>query len=271
LGKGIKTMHTDSAATVQDQEVPTGKSFFRAAKVLICISDGTNSITGIAQRCEMDKPSVHRLLKVLKESGFVSQDPISHKYFLGKIIMLLTANPVPVHDYLISAASDEMNSLSEVTKETISLGTMMGLKYVGVHSIQSKYDLRVVEEFKRIGELNVGAAGKVLLSQLNDKELDNALNIFQYDRTADGKFPTKEILKQQVKQIREQGFGISSGEYVYGATCISAPIKNYHLPVALSIIGPEGRLNRHSKDYIDHLLISASRISRQINQSVSAE
>jgi DNA-binding IclR family transcriptional regulator len=53
------------------------QSVRRAAEILNCISNGMSSVTDIAERCNLSKSTVHRLLKALGESELVMQDPIN--------------------------------------------------------------------------------------------------------------------------------------------------------------------------------------------------
>jgi predicted transcriptional regulator len=63
------------------------QSIKRASAILNCISDGTNSVTDIATKCDLSKSTVHRLLKALCESELVMQDTLNHQYFLGYSII----------------------------------------------------------------------------------------------------------------------------------------------------------------------------------------
>jgi DNA-binding IclR family transcriptional regulator len=49
------------------------QSIRRAAEILNCISSGTNSVTDIANKCNLSKSTVHRLLKALAEPELLMQ------------------------------------------------------------------------------------------------------------------------------------------------------------------------------------------------------
>lgn len=253
-----------NASPNTDPRPPVVKSISRAGNILLCLSNGTSTVTDIAHQCQLSKSTVHRLLKALEESLIVSQDPINHRYYLGPLITRLSAEPQNTHEYLITCSLEEMKHLSDVSEETITLSTMTGIQYVHLNEIQSKHDLRVIEEGRRIRPLFMGATTKVLLSQLGDDELKIVMKNIQIGQTTANTVTDKDVLMAQVEEIRQQGYAVSRGEAVTGALCISVPIKDYVLPVALSIVGPESRLESRVTALIQEMLTSARRISSNI-------
>jgi len=242
------------------------KSISRAADILFCMSNGINTVTDIAKKCELSKSTVHRLLKALKESHLATQDPISQQYHLGPLITRLSSNPQTNHNYLITCAIEEMNGLWDIVEETVTLNIMIGTQYVRLHEIPSKHDLRVIESYDPVGSIYVGATAKVLLSQLNDEELKAAIKNIRVSSVTEHSVTDKKILIAQSKKIRQQGYAISYGERIAGALCISSPIKNYFWPAALSIIGPEIRLKPRVNELVREVTTRSSRITNNITE-----
>lgn len=246
------------------RKVSAVKSIDRAANVLCALSFGLNSVTDIANFCKLSKSTVHRLLKALTESNLVVQDPISREYYLGYLITRLISRPQVTHDYLITRANNEMNELARATDETIELGIMIGLRFASLQNIPSKNGLRVVEEeeSRRMGLIHPGAAGNMLLSQLDDNELKTALTTLQLEPVTQFTITDQEELEKRIKQIRRQGYAVSSNERIIGAMCIAAPLKNYVLPAVLCILGPTERMQPHTKEFIELVLASSAKISK---------
>jgi DNA-binding IclR family transcriptional regulator len=161
-------------------------------------------------------------------------------------------------------AIDEMKHLSAISEETVTLDILIGIQHFSLHEIPSKYDLRVTQESRMAGPSLAGASVKVLLSLLSDKQLKTALEKANVTNATDRTVTNKELLTAQVKEIRQQGYAISYGERIPGAMCISAPIKNYSLPVALSVVGPESRLQTRAKQVTEGLKASSNRISKNM-------
>ena len=104
--------------------------------------------------------------------------------------------------------------------------------------------------------LHTTALGKVLISELNLKELFGDTPLEQYTPKT---ITSLEELEQHLKVVREQGYAIDDEEYCPGLFCIAAPIRNYksEIVAALSISGPAFRLNFNKVMSIKEALQSA--------------
>ncbi|OGO00448.1 MAG: hypothetical protein A2Y90_05295 [Chloroflexi bacterium RBG_13_52_12] len=241
-------------------------SIAHATSILVCISNDNHALTDIARDCNLGKSTVHRILKLLEQSQFVVQDTINRRYYLGPLVTRLASNPITTHDYLIMYANEEMRNLSKISEETVALDIMVGIQYFSLYEIPSQHDLKVTQETRMTGNLQAGASVKALLSLYNDKQLKMALDSMNIARTTRRTVTSKELLTKQIKEIRQQGYAISCGERILGVMCISVPVKNYSLPVAMSVIGPESRLQSREKEVIKDMKASAARISSNISR-----
>ncbi|MGD9118378.1 MAG: IclR family transcriptional regulator [Dehalococcoidia bacterium] len=250
----------------KDQKSTSIRAVYRAVKILVCLSNNTNTLTEIANCCGLTKPTVYRLMKTLDELHLVTQDPVTRHYYLGPLINQIASNPQANHHYLITSALEEMKYLWDFSGETVELNIMVGVKYIRLHEIQSKFDLKVVQGPDPVGPIYVGATAKILLSQLNDEDLQIAMRNVDIRSVTEHSVTDKRELKNQIKQIRKQGYSISHGERISGALCISAPVSNYFWPVALSLIGPESRLQPTLEETLEKVKSSAHRISGNIKE-----
>jgi len=237
-------------------------SIAHAADVLTCLSNDVHTVTEIARRCGLGKSTVHRVLKLLKHPGLVVQDAASRHYYLGPLVTRLASNPITTHEYLIMCAGEEMDRLARLSKETVALDIMIGTHIFPLYEIPSQHNFRVTQESRASGPVNAGASGKALLSLLNEKQLRNALAGTRPVRVTDRTVTDPDLLTAQVRETACRGYAVSRGERIDGVMCISAPVKNYSLPVVLSIVGPESRLSQQAPQAIAQILISAERISR---------
>jgi IclR family acetate operon transcriptional repressor len=205
----------------------------------------------------------------MKELRWVVQDRTNHKYYLGPVAGELIANQDHAHRYLLAQALQEMGRLSSLSEETINLSVLVQLRSVLLHAIPSKQALTITEMDSGYGMLlAVGATAKVLLSQLDEAEIKEVLR--KVDLTeATGKIITdRDQLLAQLRGIKTKGYGISCGERIPGAICISAAIKNYSCPAALSVLGPEGRLRPRLEEIKEELLTGARRIANNIKNTL---
>jgi DNA-binding IclR family transcriptional regulator len=243
-------------------------TIFRAANILICLSNGVNTLTDIASQCQLSKSSVHRLLKSLQEPQLVISDSVNHRYYLGPLIKQLASNPKTSNELLISTCLPEMEHLSQVSGETISLVIMTGIRIIMIYEIPSKHSLKVTEFRESTHPISLGATQKVLLALLDDFELKSMLAAIKKEKAVDMSPENQLLLSTQLKRIRQQGYAVSYGERITGVVGISAPIRNYTNPVALSIVGPEGRMVPQLTTLIDELRPAAERISERLAESI---
>jgi DNA-binding IclR family transcriptional regulator len=239
--------------------------------ILVCLSKDIGTVTDIANCCNLSKPKVYRLLKTLEEMAMVTQDPVTHRYYMGPLISQIASNPQTNHHYLITCALEELRHLWGFSGETVELNIMVGVQYIRLYEIQSRYSLKVIEGPDPVGPVFVGATAKVLLSQLDDEEMRLAVKNIMIRRVTDYSVTNKRELIAQSKKVREQGYAISHGERIPGALCISAPIKKYFWPVALSLIGPEGRLKPRADETLKEVLASADRITSNVVEFFQAK
>ncbi len=243
-------------------------SIDRAATILICLSEGANSITELSNNSNLGKSTVHRILNTLAKSRFVTYDSVNHRYYLGPLVTRLSANLQTAHQYLLMRAMTEMKHLSDVTKETISLSLLIGTDISVLYSIPGKYGLKVLEIEGEAGErgsvIPFGSSAKVLLSQLNNKTLQRTLDVIRISNPDFDELVDVDQLYVKLKQIRKDGYSLSRGERILGALSVSAPVKNYTCPVSLNVLGPEIRVSPNIQQLYKELTGSATRLSADI-------
>jgi DNA-binding IclR family transcriptional regulator len=253
----------------QNENSYTNTSLIRATNILLCLSNGINTNTEIAKYCKYSTSTVHRLLNVMKNLHWVIQDRINRKYYLGPVASELTANQGNAHRYLLAHALQEMGRLSNLSEETINLSVLVQLRSVLLHAIHSKQELIITEMDSEYGMLfAVGATAKVLLSQLNEAEIREVLHKVDLAELSGQNITDRNLLMAQLKGIKSRGYGISCGERIAGAICISAAIRNYSHPAALSVLGPESRLRPRMEEIKEELLASVRRISNNIKNTL---
>lgn len=240
----------------------------RIAKVLVCLSQGVNTVTDISKYSNLSISTTHRVLNILTGPRFTLYDSINHRYYLGPLITRLSANPKATHQYLLFASLGEMRSLSDISEETVSLDMVTGIEFIHLHDIPSKHGLKVLQDFVESHPIEpLGAAQKVLLSQLKDHEIKMALKAAAIWRSQDPPV-AEEHLMVELAQIRRQGYAITCGEGILGAMGISAPVMHYSCPVVLTILGPENRIRSGKAGLIKELLKSAGNLSRNIAEFI---
>ena len=243
----------------------TVHSLIRGVNILKSISKGNYRIGEILHDLNLSKGTTHRLLKTLIEVNFVAQDPLSLKYYLGPAILELLSDPMLSHNVLIICASQPMQTLRDISNETILLHVRAGLQRVCLEELESPEDIKYTNGKGFVAPLHVGAAGKILLSSLEDKEILQLLKNVDFSPITDKTITDLKALFSEIYQVRSQGYALSFGERVVGGSCVSVLVKNYVIPVALSILGPSNRFTRQRiMDLLPRVRESAEKISKKL-------
>lgn len=242
-------------------------SITKSAEILKNLSSGVDRISDLSNHLHISKSTVHRLLKTLEKSKFVMQDPITRRYYLGPLIMVLASSPIIAHQNLIACSFEEMKFLRDLTKETVTLQVRIGLERICLEELQSFENIKYTTGKGFVTEIYTGSAGKVLLSELEDNELQLLIKHIRFVPVGPNTITDKRFFLRELKKVREQGYATSFGERVPGGSSISVPIKNYICPVALNVLGPDNRFSLAAMmDTLKEIRQSALRISKKFTR-----
>ncbi len=246
------------------------RSLMRALNILdlYTMDHAEIGVTEAAQRLQLSKGTVSRLMYTLEAANFLKKTNETKKYVLGSKFIKLSRVCLSKVD-LKNAAAPYLKELSEKTNELILIHVIRGDKRFCLDWIESTNPIRhVIEKGHVYAPLHAGAAGKLLLSSLSDTEIDQVIQRTGLPRFSDTTITDYNKLKLEIKQIREQGIAISHGEIVPHASTVSAPVRNWSREViaALSIswLVMDDNDGNKSLVYPDMVRESANRLSQDL-------
>ena len=221
------------------QEDKMVNSIIRAANILKIISEGTNQLSGISKSVHLGKGTVHRILKTLEETGLVKQDPINRCYFLGPLVISLSASSVIAHHFLLYCSHDDLKHIRDFSRETVNLQIRMGLQRVCIEEFESPEAIKYRSGTGSVHPIYLGSAGKVLLAEMADDEVDILLDLVSFDPVCINTITDKGTMLKEIEKVRKQGYALSFSERIKGSASISVPIKNYPCPISMNVLGLE--------------------------------
>ena len=240
----------------------------RSAEILTMLSLGKNRITDICNELGLSKSTAHRLLKALEECGLVFQEPVSRRYFLGPLIMKLSSDPLLSHQNLILCAYQEMKMLRDVSGETVALFIPVGTNRLCLEKMDSNQGIKYVVEKGSVSPIYAGSSGRVILSELPKADLNRLLKNITFEKLAPNTITDPKILLRELEVIRKKGYAVSYSETSDGALSIAAPVRGYHYPVAVGIIGPKYRFSHKLDGLVGTIKNCANQISRKIKAAL---
>ena len=239
------------------------KSIAKAYNVLKALSFNLNSIRDISREVQLSGPTVYRLLTTMKEIGLVFQDPKTHQYYIGYSLAKLAENSVALHQSLIYVAQEKMAYLHNKTGETIVLDIKEGIEAVRLYRLTGTRSISYLDKRTKFAIWS-GAIGRTLLSQLTEEEIDIIINNVSLVSLTPKTIVDKKQIKIEIDKVRQRGYTVSLGEVDLDVGAIAAPLENYLVPAAISIIGPEERIASRLLDFIDELINKTTEISEDL-------
>lgn len=208
---------------------------------ILSSDDAPLGVTSLAKRLDIPKSGVHRLLQVMRASGWVRQtaDGLYECTFKLWELGQRQANRVRLRD----AAAAAMASLADRTRETIFLAILDRSEVLYLDVINSPQPVQVnTRTADRLPALCV-ASGKVLLAYgADDSIIDAAAR--RFGSLTHSTPPHLEELKAELARIQQQGFALYMGECEESVRGIAAPIfdSGSRVVAALSVGSPKERM-----------------------------
>ena len=206
------------------------------------------SIRDLSEKIKLPKGTTHRLLSSLTYFGYARQDPKTRNYSLGLRLMEL-GNLLLSQLDLRKEAEPFLYDLAERTKETVHMVFLDRGEIVYIDKVELDHNPSGLRMASRVGLRNPAhssAVGKVLLSHLNEEELNLLVKEKGLPKRTENTITDRIQLKEHLKVVRTQGYAVDDEENERGIRCVAAPIYNEagRAVAAVSISGPAFRVTR---------------------------
>jgi DNA-binding IclR family transcriptional regulator len=234
------------------------QSVDRALTILeILARDGEAGVTEIAVSLGVHKSTAFRLLATLESHRLVEQDGERGRYRLG-VGNLRLAGATTARLDLVSEARPVCRQLASDTGETVNITVRSETSALYLDQIVGS---SAVQSHNWVGQhipLHATSNGKVLLSELTDAELKNAVRALP--RVTDRTVTSRSKLRAELAEVRDAGYALAIDELEIGLTAAAAPIRSAHgdIIASMSISGPTFRLNGEKLERAIPLLVAAA-------------
>jgi IclR family transcriptional regulator, acetate operon repressor len=205
-------------------------------------------------------PTVHRLVALLGERGWLDRDPATRRLRLG----LRMAGLVPALEAgmrLPEVARPHLLELAADVKETVNVAILEGPEVVYLLSEASD---RLLAARVAVGmrlPAHCTALGKCLLAQLPADIARTRLGEEPYGRRTDRTLTSWSALAAELDSIRVAGVAVSEEEYEVGLVSIAVPVQWIDGPgsAAINVSLPAGRATAAFRERLTRGLLSAAR------------
>ena len=217
------------------------QSVERAFLLLRALAQGPLGVTELAERVELPKSTVARLLAALESEDAVEQMETGGVYRLGAGLVDI-AGTAPAGRNLIAAARPHLLELSEALSEVAGLSVMESNRVYYLDQTESSSDVQLRDWTGEYAPLHAVPSGLVLLAHLpgdqQEAYLTQPLEHFTPWTTVE-----PGAVRDRLAQARSLGYAWGYEEFAEGINSVAAPVMaNGGVPeAALHVHGPAYR------------------------------
>ena len=165
-------------------------------------------ITDLSEQLGYPKNSVFRIVKTLRNHGYLSES--DNVYNLSSKLLSVGYNALGEIN-LIEKSLDVMRSLRNETEETVILGKLLGSQGVVLEVVPSLQPVKFVIDVGHHFSLLTSAAAKSVMAFLPDHETDLLMSTIDYNVYTDKTIKNEEEFRAELIEARELGYACDRG------------------------------------------------------------
>jgi DNA-binding IclR family transcriptional regulator len=241
------------------------QSIQRAFALLRALAVGQAGITELAERVELPKSTVSRLLSALEAEGAVEQVEIGGDYQLGAGLIDLAGSTTPGRN-LIAAARPHLVDLTEALGETSGVAVLEGEEVLYLDHVETDEEVQVRGWTGERAPLHVVPSGFVLMSGQPDADIRRYLANPLEPATTNSLIEPDDIWSR-VETVRADGIAWGYGEFDESLNSVAAPVVDAtgDIVAAVHVHGPAYRFPGDQADKIETAVREAAeRLTAQL-------
>lgn len=228
------------------------KSLSKGLKVYRFIVDYGKPILAVTlcEKLQIDKSTMSRLLKTLKDEDFISYLEKSNEIIANDISN--KTNQSTKIELLIKSTKVLLEEISEKTNECAYLGIFDDYKVSYINQIDlSNQKLKTRNNIGVQVNLHTSALGKSILA-FGNYDLEK----IKFNQFTNNTITNIENLKKEILEVKNKGYSIDNKEYQDGMCCVAVPLFNKEniLIGAVGISGNSMRLKANKLSEIGEII-----------------
>ena len=209
--------------------------------------EGESGIGEVAQKLDIDKSTVFRLVSTLKQEGIVIQNLSNKKYANGYRLFELGQSVLRQSRAIRTAIYPFMRAIADRTGETVNLAVRDGLEMVYIEMIETGDIIRIGHNLGQRRPIYCTSVGKSVLAWLPETELEEILEKIDFQPFTPTTVSSPEELREELASIRKNGYFIDREQHVPGIRCYGTPVLdcNREPVAALSVSIPQYKYEKN--------------------------
>ena len=247
---------------------PSVKKAFAILNAIASSRQGLG-VSELAKKLKMAKSTVHGMTSALEELGAVMRHPRTKKYKLGFTLLEIGRSAYSQID-LKTAARPVTEDLMEKTRTSIFLGILNWDHVTILDIVEARQDLNITAPVGSTIPLFAGAVGKVFLASMEEEQAAKIIDSKGLPRFTDNSIVDAGLYRQELKQVRDNGYAVDDEEYIMGVRAVASPLMGLgQLQSAIWAVGFKASLDdSRMKSIAAQTHVAASTISQRIQEQL---
>jgi DNA-binding IclR family transcriptional regulator len=224
------------------------------------------TIGAVVSALHIPKSTAYELVKTLSEAGYLEPAPRGAGLSLGRKLFELGMAYRGQVD-LLRDGSQIVEELRDACGETVQLSVLENDMMLVLLKEEGSRSIRIISRVGSRVPVNWAAAGRLLVSDLDDAALACLLGRTVKQSPTGRAITDIPKLIQQVRKFRRQGYATELNETNEHAGCVAAPVTDGmgRCIAAISIVAPEHRLaKQHREELIKEVRDAADGLSKRL-------
>jgi IclR family KDG regulon transcriptional repressor len=223
-----RAMNTQRPAVPTRTDTPgSSKSLQKALRILLHLGKygPEMGVTDLASTMSLNKTTVYRLLNAMEKFELVEQNPDNERYRLGLRLYELGTRALESRT-LQHEARRFLLEMSYRSRETVSLAVPSPGAIICLDRVNSPHTIITTRTEVGAGfPAHCTAVAKAVLAYLPESEIDAILRNNGLPRFTPSTLVRVQDLKQNLRQVREQGHATDNQELERGLSGVAAPVR----------------------------------------------
>lgn len=217
------------------------------------------STSEIYRRAKISKTTAYRIIRSLTNERWLVKNEQTGKYSIGPTLYFVGNLYISSTD-LVRASEHVIQVVNDLTHEVVSISLLDKQNTVIIMRKESSFSIRLSIHVGSILPAHATAAGKALLSELSQKELNVLYPKERLPTLTDKTIATKTELNLAFESIRQHGISIHDEEFCPGLFGVASLIRDAsgRSIAAISIAVPKYRITRTKHELLANMVRVAS-------------
>lgn len=257
---------TSSTPTIAEKALPESIAL-RAFAAMECIAAAAGPLTldELTSALGLPKPTVFRILALLKDSGLLRRETVSKRYAIGPRLAAFAVD-LWRNDSLRAGWHRALEEVVAETGESCNLTLLEGNQVLYLDRVETSHPLRLHLEIGTRVPLHCTASGKLFLCNLSDADAQRLLGDEPYERFTAKTLTDFASLRTELRRVRRTGIGTHDCELFDDSVAIAVPIVvDGRTFAAVAVHAPASRASiKSSMGFVDALHRAARTIARTL-------